>query len=104
MNDQNIIVIEELEAKIEYLESDKCDVDDRLEEYAREIFDLKQNGTQEETTQAVKFLAKKRLSRTQNDLTLASETILMLENKLDNRLSEIKVIKREGGKSCCILL
>ena len=68
-------------------------------------FDLKQNGSQEENIKPIDEISnktkglEKKLFRTEDDLRAASETILMLENKLESKALEIEILTdRMGNK------
>ena len=56
----------------------------------REIFDLKQNGLQTSSDKAL----EKKLLATQNNLKEATDCILMLENTLQNKESEIQTLEK----------
>ena len=100
-NDQISGQNEKLEAENQSLESDKSDLEDRVEELFREVSDLILKGTQEETQEAlenslnkIKTLEKK-LCKEQQNIKEASDSILMLENTLENKLSEIELFRKK---------
>ena len=82
--DQDEKDIEELELMKEHLESDKSDLNDKIEELCREIFDLKQSGLGNGNLDNTKAIEQK-LFKTQDKLMEASENILILEATLENK-------------------
>ena len=93
--DQNQDEIEELEEQNKNAESDKSDLNDKLEALCKEISDLRQNCTQEENVNNKTKDLEKKLSKTRDDLKSANDDVLILENTLDNRKSEIESLKEK---------
>ena len=105
--DDNLNDIEELEERNGKIESDRNDCNDKIEALYKEIFDLRQNGSNEDiegktAINKVKILEKK-LTKANDDLNEASDNIIMLENTLVNKRSEIERLreKLEQISECC---
>ena len=99
--DQNLKAIKDLEERNENLEvinenleSGKSDLNDKVEALCSEIFDLKQNGLQTHSNKAL----EQRLLGTQNNLREATDSIFVLENTLENKESEIQILKNKLEK------
>ena len=83
--------IEELETKNESLETEKSDLDDRLEEVYRELSDLQQTCREESSNKTEKL--EKKLYKCQQNLKEATDTVVILENTLENKVSEIESLQ-----------
>ena len=85
--------IEELETKNESLETEKSDLDDRLEEVYRELSDSQQTCREESSNKTEKL--EKKLYKCQQNLKEATENVAIIENTLENKVSEIESLQIE---------
>ena len=107
--DENLNDIGELEERNGKIESERNDLNDKIEALYKEIFDLRQNGTHEDievktTINKVQILEKK-LSKTKDDLLEASDNMIILESTLENKRLEIERLREKlehKSESCAV--
>ena len=102
--DQNLIDIEEFEERNVAAESDKSELNDKIEVLCKELFDLRQNSSHEQNVFKIannktKDLERK-LSKTHDDLKEATENILILEYTLGNTKLEVESLMEKFCEKC----